>query len=191
MTATPFRFTATALLKAVPAAALALGALLASGPAAAVGTGEHFTFALSYDDMAAAPSIGSFTIGGEVSGHPDVFLVTDISVVIGPAGYAYDYDLPDAQLTYDGATDTFTGLGHSHAYTSDGDQLDLITDGHWKTDDFVDPHPACGVAHCAGFHYGTYVISAVSTVPEPGSLPTMLVGLAALAAWSRRRRTGQ
>ncbi|MEP6503337.1 MAG: PEP-CTERM sorting domain-containing protein [Betaproteobacteria bacterium] len=172
------------------AALLAATFALASGPAAAAAAGNHYSLTLTYDDMVAPPAVGSFVLGAEVAGHPGDFLVSAFSVVIGIPGYAYDYDMPDPALAVDPATGMFGVLAGSHAYTSAGDQLDLISDFYqWKTDDFNDPHPACDVAHCSGFHYGSYAAAAVS-VPEPAGLPLALLGLAALAPWAWRRRAG-
>ena len=167
---------------------LATALPLACGSAAAATTGDHFSLTLTYTDMVAPPTVGSFVLGAEVAGHPGDFLVSDFSVIIGIPGFAYDYDIPGAGLAFDTTTGMFGGFVAAHAFTSAGDQLDLI--GHtdqWKTDDFLDPHPFCGIAHCDGFHYGSYV-AAAATVPEPAGLPLMLAGLAALVPWSRRRR---
>jgi hypothetical protein len=168
---------------------LAATLALASGGAEAAAAGDHFSLALTYADMAAPPAVGSFVLGAAVAGHPGDFLVSDFSVVIGIPGYAYDYDIPGAGLAFDTTTGMFGAFASAHAFTSAGDQLDLISDFYqWKTDDFLDPHPFCGIAHCEGFHYGSYA-AAAATVPEPAGPPLILAGLGALVPWAWRRQT--
>ncbi len=175
--------------QAATAGLLALAGLLACGGAAAAGPGDTWSLTLTYSVEPASPSVGNFVLGAAVSGQPGVFSVSDFSVVIGPPGYAYDYNLPDAGLRFDTATGLFGGGTASHAYTSDGDQLDFVGSAQWKTDDFFDPHPICDVAYCGGFHYGTYAaVESTPAVPEPGSLGLMLAGAAVMVAWARRRQ---
>ena len=166
---------------------LALAGLLAGGSAAAANPGDTWSLTLTYASEPASPSVGSFVLGAAVSGQPGVFAVGDFSVVIGPPGYAYDYNLPEAGLDFDTGTGLFGGGTSAHAFTSAGDQLDFVGDAQWKTDDFFDPHPPCDVAYCGGFHYGSYsAVESTTTVPEPGSIGLMLAGLAILATRGRR-----
>ena len=174
------------LRSAASAALLALAGTLATGSAIAA-PGDTYQLTLTYTSEVLSPSVGSFVLGPEVSGHPGVFAVSDISVVIGPAPNAWDYDIIQGELDFDTSTGWFGGAGvAAHAFTSYGDQLDLISDtSDWKTDDFFDPH--CDQNGCADFHYGTYVAT-LSAAPEPDGLAMGLAGLAVLATWARRRR---
>lgn len=186
MNATSSRPCLAALRSAASAALLALAGTLASGAAAAASAGDTYTLTLTYTSEVLSPSVGSFVLGSEVAGHPGVFAVSSFGVVIGPVPNNWNYNLLEGELDFDSNTGWFGGAGiSSHAFTSYGDQLDLISDGDWKTDDFIDPH--CDQNGCADFHYGTYVTS-LSAVPEPGNLGMGVAGLAILAAWARRRR---
>ena len=189
MNTTPSRRLSSALRTAAPALLLALAGTLAGASAAAAGTGDAYSLTLTYDDMVAAPSVGSFVLGAAVAGHPGTFSVSDFSVVIGPPGFAYDYDLPGAGLQFDTVTGEFGEFAGATAFTSYGDQLDLLDTNNWKTDDFLDPHPICDVAHCGGFHFGSYA-TAAAPVPEPDGLWLTLAALATLALALRRRRAG-
>ena len=174
-----------ALRSAASAVLLALAGTLATSAAIAA-PGDTYQLTLTYTSEVLSPSVGSFILGSEVAGHPGVFAVSSFGVVIGPVPNNWNYNLLEGELDFDSNTGWFGGAGiSSHAFTSYGDQLDLISDGDWKTDDFIDPH--CDQNGCADFHYGTYVTS-LSAVPEPGSLGMGVAGLAILAAWARRRR---
>jgi len=168
---------------------LALAASLASGGAAAASAGDAYTLTLTYDshNLVAPPTVGNFVLGSEVAGHPGVFSVSDFSIVIGIAPYAWNYDELHAELDFDTSTGLFGGAGiAAHAFTSYGDQLDLNSGTNdWKTDDFVDFH--CNADGCPDFHYGTYATS-LAAVPEPSSIALSVAGLGVLALLSRRRR---
>ena len=188
MATTPPRRSSFALRALASSALLALAAV-ASGPAAAAGAGDTYTLALTYDphNLVAPPAVGSFVLGTEIAGHPGVFAVSDFSIVIGVTPDAWTYDQLHAELDFDTTTGQFGGAGTAaHAFTTYGDQLDLISGTNdWKTDDFVDFH--CTDSGCPDFHYGTYAAS-LAAVPEPGGIALGLAGLGALALISRRRR---
>ncbi len=182
----PLRPSLSALRAAASASLLVLAGALASVPAVAAGTGDTYDLTLTYTSEVLGPSVGSFVLGSAVSGHPGVFAVSSFSVVIGPSGNAWNYDHLPGELDFDTGTGWFGGAGNSsHAFSSYGDQLDLISSGTWKTDDFIDPH--CDQNGCTDFHYGTYV-TALSAVPEPGGLGLGVAGMAVLGLWARRRR---